>query len=62
MARRAAKKTTKNPITVEKTGHPAAFRKMRCPACSLGYAIESNTEKGKYSCQRCGASFGSTQL
>jgi transposase-like protein len=44
-------------IIVKKTGHPATFRKMRCPACSVGYAVESNVEKGKYTCQRCGSSF-----
>lgn len=49
-------------IAVEKAGHPAAFRKMRCPACSVGYAVESNTKKGEYNCQRCNASFGAQAL
>jgi hypothetical protein len=45
-------------IVVKKTGHPAAFRKMRCQACGLGYCIEDNVEKGKFTCNRCGATFG----
>jgi transcription elongation factor Elf1 len=49
-------------IAVEKTGHPAAFRKLRCPACSIGYAVESNTNKGKYVCSRCGAEWGNRPL
>lgn len=48
----------KQQIAVEKAGHPAAFRKMRCPSCSIGYAVESNTKSGEYVCLRCGASFG----
>ena len=46
-------------IAIERAGHPAAFRKVRCPACSIGYAVESNTKTGEYTCQRCGAVFGS---
>lgn len=49
-------------IAVERTGHPAAFRKLRCPACSIGYAVENNTKKGEYTCQRCGAVFGNQAL
>ncbi len=49
-------------IAVKTAGHPAAFRKMRCPACSIGYAVESNVKKGEYTCQRCGTSFGAQQL
>jgi transposase-like protein len=30
---------------------------MRCPACKLGYAVESNIEKSKYVCDRCGTGF-----
>lgn len=48
---------TQQRVTVKKTGHPAAFRKVRCPACRIGYAVASNTEVGKYTCLRCGAEF-----
>ena len=41
-------------VTILKTGHPAVFRKMRCTACSVGYAVKSNTT-GAYVCGRCGA-------
>lgn len=44
-------------IIIKKAGHPGAFRKMRCPKCSLGYAIASNTDLGKYQCGRCGHEF-----
>jgi len=49
-------------IAVERAGHPATFRKLRCPACSIGYAVESNTDKGKYTCTRCGAVFSNQTL
>ena len=49
-------------IAVEKTGHPAAFRKLRCPACSIGFAVESNIDKGTYRCSRCGAVWGNQPL
>lgn len=49
-------------IVVRKTGHPAAFRKMRCQACGLGYCIESNVNKGEYLCNRCGATFTTQAL
>lgn len=55
-------KDRRRQIAVEKAGHPAAFRKMRCPACSIGYAVESNIKKGEYTCARCGAIFGSQAL
>jgi DNA-directed RNA polymerase subunit RPC12/RpoP len=53
--------TTKNrkrqQIAVEKTGHPAAYRKIRCPMCKQGYGVQSNVEKNKYVCDRCGREF-----
>lgn len=49
-------------IVVEKTGHPAAFRKMRCQACGVGYCIEDNVEKGVFRCTRCGTAFKSQAL
>lgn len=47
----------KKRILVKKAGHPGAFRKMRCQACKLGYAVESNHQGGTYQCSRCGQSF-----
>lgn len=47
-------RTTKDRVVVEKTGHPASFRKMRCPKCKMGQAVESNTKKGQFVCNRCG--------
>ena len=52
----------KKQVTVEKAGHPAVFRKVRCPACSIGYAVESNLKKGEYTCQRCKAVFRNQPL
>lgn len=52
----------KQQIAVERTGHPAAFRKLRCPACSIGYAVESNLKSGEFTCTRCGASFKNQAL
>jgi len=49
-------------IVVTDTGHPAAFRKVRCPKCKLGYAVESNVKKGTYTCGRCGTTFGVSGL
>jgi hypothetical protein len=53
--------TTKNrrrrePVAVRKTGHPAAFRKIRCTKCH-GYAVADNVEADVYTCQRCGTKF-----
>lgn len=49
-------------IAVKRTGHPAAFRKMRCPKCSLGYAIQSNQDSKQYTCNRCGHQFITQQM
>jgi len=49
-------------IAIERTGHPAAFRKLRCPACKIGYAVESNVKKGTYVCSRCGTEWGNRPL
>jgi len=62
MAKIITSKTKRQQIVVKKTGHPGAFRKVRCPKCKLGYAVESNTEKGKYACSRCGKVFIQAQL
>jgi ribosomal protein L37AE/L43A len=51
-----ALKKSRQRIVVEKTGHPASFRKMRCPKCSLGYAVMSE-ENGAWKCDRCGHAF-----
>jgi transposase-like protein len=47
---------------IENTGHPAAHRKVRCPSCRLGYAVENNTKRGEFICQRCGVRFSQTNL
>lgn len=44
-------------IAIQKTGHPAAFRKIRCPAKCQGYAVASNTDETEFTCQRCGRKF-----
>lgn len=44
-------------VTVTKTGHPAAFRKVRCPSCRIGYAVASNIKPNEYTCDRCGKTF-----
>lgn len=49
-------RSRKQLVAVKKTGHPAAFRKIRCPHCNVGYAIENNLT-GSYQCGRCGAEF-----
>lgn len=49
-------------IVVQDTGHPAAFRKVRCPKCKLGYAVQSNTNKKLFNCTRCGSSFEMSNL
>ena len=48
---------TRQRVTVKKTGHPAAFRKVRCPSCRLGYAVASNIDPTMYMCDRCGKQF-----
>lgn len=55
-------KDKKSQVTVEKAGHPAVFRKIRCPACSIGFAVESNINKGSYRCSRCGAEWNNRPL
>jgi len=53
--------TTKNrpkrQVVVKDAGHPAAFNKIRCPKCSLGYAVKSMTEPDKFTCERCHTTF-----
>ena len=44
-------------IAVKNAGHPATFRKVRCPRKCSGYAVESNIKKGEYICERCGSTF-----
>jgi DNA-directed RNA polymerase subunit RPC12/RpoP len=55
--------TTKNrtPVALDKAGHPAAYRKIRCPVCRQGYGVHSNTED-VYVCDRCGRTFKSGKL
>ena len=43
-------------ILVTKTGHPATFRKIRCPKCSLGYAV-AKEDPTHFQCARCGHGF-----
>ena len=50
-------KRQRKQIAVKSTGHPAAFRKVRCPKGCTGYAVESNVEAGAYQCERCGSTF-----
>jgi ribosomal protein S27AE len=45
------------PVAVRKAGHPAAFRKVRCPKCKQGYAVQDNVKKGEWLCGRCGSVF-----
>lgn len=49
-------RSRKQLVAVKKTGHPAAFRKIRCPSCRIGYAVENNISK-TYVCGRCGVEF-----
>jgi transposase-like protein len=44
----------KQRVVVRKTGHPAAVRKVRCPHCRLGYAVQDAVNKQKFTCDRCG--------
>jgi len=57
-----SKTKRKERVVVETTGHPAAFRKVRCPRCKLGYATASNTKKNEYTCTRCGQTFSNVRL
>lgn len=50
-------KRRRQQVVIKKAGHPGNIRKIRCAACSLGYAVESNTNKGVYQCGRCGHAF-----
>lgn len=52
----------KQQIVVSSTGHPAAFRKLRCPKCKLGYCVASNQDPEVYACERCGHSFRTRKL
>ena len=56
--------TTKNRnrVVVKKTGHPAAFRKIRCPVCRLGYGVQSNVDQGVYMCSRCKRQFATGNM
>ncbi len=55
--------TTKDKhILIHSTGHPANFRKVRCPKCSLGYCSEDPMKANVYKCARCGHLFGETPL
>lgn len=47
----------RQPVAVRKTGHPAAFRKIRCPKKCPGYAVASNIDPTLFTCERCGAQF-----
>lgn len=49
-------RSRKQQVVVEKTGHPAVFRKVRCPSCRVGIAVENNVT-GTYQCGRCGREF-----
>jgi len=49
-------------IVVEKAGHPATFRKIRCPKCSIGYAVADSEDPTIYKCARCGYKYKTTQL
>ena len=49
-------------VAVKKTGHPAAFRKQRCPHCRIGYAVQDNVNKNMYSCSRCGRLYSMSSL
>jgi ribosomal protein S27E len=53
---------TNKVIVVHKTGHGAAFRKIRCPKCRIGYAVQSNINEAQYTCSRCGYIVKSTKL
>ena len=54
---RGTRDKKKNQIQVEKTGHPAAFRKVRCPLCKLGMAVEDPNKGNELTCDRCGRTF-----
>ena len=54
--------TSKDKVVVQSTGHPAAFRKVRCPKCKLGYAVQDNNKKDTFVCQRCGVGFKVSSL
>lgn len=54
--------TTKNrpkkeKVTIKDAGHPAGFNKLRCPKCSLGYAVKDMVDRTKYTCNRCHTTF-----
>ena len=49
-------------VVVEKAGHPAAFRKMRCPKCSLGMAVAKPNNDKEFICDRCGLGFTATAM
>jgi DNA-directed RNA polymerase subunit RPC12/RpoP len=59
---RGTREGKKRVVVVEKTGHPAAYRKVRCSKCSLGYAVQDNEKPELYRCQRCGFTFKNVSL
>jgi ribosomal protein L37AE/L43A len=50
-------KSRKQVVVVKDTNHPAAFNKIRCPKCGLGYAVRGMTKTGVYTCSRCRTKF-----
>lgn len=59
---RGTKDRKKEPVVVEKTGHPAAFRKVRCPHCKLGMAVADPNQSNLLKCDRCGQTFKVNQM
>lgn len=51
----------KKPVVVERTSHPAAHRKIRCPKCRQGFAIGGPHSDRQFKCDHCGAQFQLTQ-
>jgi len=45
---------------VRKTGHEAAFRKIRCTNCHTDYAVGDG--QSGYKCPRCGTAYRSKKL
>lgn len=48
------------PVVVKSTGHEAAHRKIRCPACKQGYAV--GDARTGYKCSQCGRAFQQVTL
>jgi DNA-directed RNA polymerase subunit RPC12/RpoP len=57
----ANKKKSGAPVAVLKSGHASVYRKIRCTACSVGYAVRNNVDD-TYKCQRCGATVKMTSM